>query len=134
MIFVRYKQRSFIQGVWEIKQQTLAANGFEAYRKTISRGKFLSRKDTLLPWAEFCAVTEPHYPKAGDGRRPVGLERMLRMYFIATWFNLADVACEDALYDVLAFRDFCQFDPGRECVPDATTLLNFRHPLERYDP
>ena len=87
--------------------------------------------DLLVPWAEFCSVIEPHYPKAGDGRPPVGLERMLRMYFIANWFNLADVACEDALYDVEAFRNFCRIDLGRERVPDATTLMNFRHLLER---
>jgi IS5 family transposase len=116
-----------------MKQQTLAVNGFEAYRKTTRKEEFLSRMDALVPWAEFCAVIEPYYPKAGDGRRPVGLERMLRMYFIANWFNLADVACEDALYDVQAFRDFCQFDLGCERVPDATTLLNFRHLLERHD-
>jgi len=116
-----------------MKQQTLAVNGFETYRKTTRKGEFLSRMDSLVPWAEFCAVIEPHYPKAGDGRRPVGLERMLRMYFIANWFNLSDVACEDALYDVPAFRDFCQFDLGRERIPDATTLLNFRHLLEQHD-
>jgi IS5 family transposase len=89
--------------------------------------------DSLVPWAGFCAVIDPYYPKAGDGRPPVGLERMLRMYFIANWFNLSDVACEDALYDVQAFRDFCQFDLGRERVPDATTLLNFRHLLEQHE-
>jgi IS5 family transposase len=112
-------------------QMTLAVNGFEAYRKTTRKAEFLSRMDTLVPWAEFCSVIEPYYPKAGDGRRPIGLERMLRMYFIANWFNLADVACEDALYDVEAFRDFCRIDLGRERVPDATTLLNFRHLLEQ---
>jgi IS5 family transposase len=112
-------------------QMTLAVNGFEAYRKTTRKAEFLSRMDALVPWAEFCAVIEPYYPKAGDGRPPVGLERMLRMYFIANWFNLSDVACEDALYDIPAFRDFCQFDLGRERIPDATTLLNFRHLLER---
>ena len=115
-----------------MKQQTLATNGFEAYRKTTRKGEFLSRMDALVPWTEFCAVIEPYYPKPGDGRRPVGLERMLRMYFIANWFNLSDMACEDALYDVPAFRDFCQFDLGRERVPDATTLLNFRHLLEQH--
>ena len=57
---------------------------------------------------------------------------MLRMYFIAHWFNLADEACEDALYDLPAFRDFCRIDLGRERVPDATTLLNFRHLLEQH--
>jgi len=86
-----------------MKQQTLATNGFEAYRKTTRKAEFLARMDKLVPWSAFCAVIEPHYPKAGDGRRPVGLERMLRMYFIANWFNLSDVACEDALYDVPAF-------------------------------
>lgn len=116
-----------------MKQQTLAVKGFEAYRKKTCKAEFLSRMDSLVPWSEFCAVIEPHYPKAGDGRRPVGLERMLRMYFIANWFNLSDVAGEDALYDVPAFRDFCQFDLGRERVPDATTLLNFRHLLEQHD-
>ena len=75
---------------------------------------------------------EPHYPKAGNGRPPVGLERMLRMYLLANWFNLGDEACEDALYDIAAFRDFCRIDLGRERAPDATTLLNFRHLLEKH--
>jgi len=110
---------------------TLAVNGFEVHRKTTRKEYFLSRMDALVPWAEFCSVIEPYYPKAGDGRRPVGLERMLRMYFVANWFNLADEACEDALYDVEAFRNFCRIDLGRERVPDATTLLNFRHLLEQ---
>ena len=88
--------------------------------------------EALVPWAQFCAVIEPHYPKAGNGRPPVGLERMLRMYLVANWFNLGDEACEDALYDIPAFRDFCRIDLGRERVPDATTLLNFRHLLEKH--
>jgi IS5 family transposase len=114
-------------------QMTLAVNGFEAYRKTTRKAEFLSRMDTLVPWDEFCSVIEPYYPKVGNGRRPVGLERMLRMYFIANWFNLADEACEDALYDVEAFRNFCRIDLGCERVPDATTLLNFRHLLEQHE-
>lgn len=97
------------------------------------KAEFLSRMDKLVPWTEFCSVIEPYYPKAGNGRPPIGLERMLRMYFIAHWFNLADEACEDALYDITAFRDFCQIDLGCEGVPDATSLLNFRHLLERYE-
>lgn len=112
-------------------QMTLATNGFEAYRKQTRKAEFLARMETLVPWEEFCKVIEPYYPKAGNGRPPVGLERVLRMYFIANWFNLSDVACEDALYDVPAFRDFCEFDLGNERIPDATTLMNFRHLLER---
>ncbi len=114
-----------------MKQQTLAVNGFETFGKTTRKAEFLARMDKLVPWLEFCAMIEPFYPKAGNGRPPVGLERMLRMYFIANWFNLSDVACEDALYDVPAFRDFCEFDLGCERIPDATTLMNFRHLLEQ---
>ena len=77
-------------------------------------------------------MIEPHYPKAGNGRRPRSLQTMLRMYCVANWFNLADETCEDALYDIAAFRDFCQVDLGREGVHDGTTLLNFRQLLEKH--
>ena len=112
---------------------TLATNGFEIKRKATRKAEFLMRMEKLVPWAEFCAVIEPYYPKAGNGRSPLGLERVLRMYFIAHWFNLADEACEDALYDIPAFRDFCRIDLGKEGVPDATSLLNFRHLLEEHE-
>ena len=116
-----------------MKQMTLAAaKGFEVHGRATRKAEFLARMEALVPWAQFCALIEPHYPKAGNGRPPVGLERMLRMYLIANWFNLADEACEDALYDIAAFRDFCRIDLGRERVPDATTLLNFRHLLEEH--
>ena len=116
-----------------MKQMTLAASkGFEAHGRSTRKAEFLARMEALVPWIEFCALIEAHYPKAGNGRPPVGLERMLRMYLIANWFNLADEACEDALYDIPAFRHFCQIDIGRERVPDATTLLKFRHLLEEH--
>ena len=116
-----------------MKQMTLAtARGFEVHGRATRKAEFLARMEALVPWAQFCAVLEPHYPKAGNGRPPVGLERMLRMYLVANWFNLGDEACEDALYDIPAFRDFCRIDLGRERVPDATTLLNFRHLLEEH--
>ena len=114
-----------------MKQMTLATiKGFEVHGRATRKAAFLARMEMLVPWAAFCALIEPHYPKTGNGRPPVGLERMLRMYLVANWFNLADEACEDALYDIPAFRDFCRIDLGRERVPDATTLLNFRHLLE----
>ena len=117
-----------------MKQMTLAAaKGFEKHNRATRKAEFLARMEGLMPWVEFCALIEPHYPKAGNGRPPVGLERMLRMYFVANWFNLADEACEDALYDVPVFREFCRIDLGRERVPDATTLLNFRHLLEKHN-
>ena len=116
-----------------MKQTTLAVSGFEKHTRATRKGEFLTRMDGLMPWGELCALIEPHYPKAGNGRPPIGLERMLRMYCLANWFNLADEACEDALYDVAVFREFCGFDLGEERVADAGTLLNFRHLLEVHD-
>jgi len=117
-----------------VKQMTFATSkGFEVHGRATRKAEFLARMEALVPWEAFCALIEPHYPKAGSGRPPRGMERMLRMYLIANWFNLADEACEDALYDVPAFRDFCRIDLGRERVPDATTLLQFRHLLEAHE-
>ena len=93
---------------------------------------FLATMDEIVPWRELCEVIEPHYPKAGNGRPPVGLERMLRMYFVQHWFNLADEACEEALLDSTALRRFVGIDLGRERVPDGTTLLKFRRLLDKH--
>lgn len=119
-----------------MKQQTLAIAGdqnaaYEQYRKPTRRDVFLVTMEQIVPWAALCSVIEPYYPKAGNGRPPVGLERMLRMYFVQHWFNLADAACEEALLDSTALRRFVGIDLGRERVPDATTLLKFRHLLEK---
>jgi IS5 family transposase len=121
-----------------MKQQTLAMAAdqnaaYERYRKPTRRDQFLATMEQIVPWAALCSVVEPHYPKAGNGRPPVGLERMLRMYFVQHWFNLADEACEDALLDSTALRSFVGIDLGRERVPDATTLLKFRRLLEKHD-
>lgn len=118
-----------------MKQMTLAAASdeqaaFERYRRPTRRDEFLAAMDGIVPWAELCAVIEPHYPKAGNGRPPIGLERMLRMHFVQHWFNLADQACEEALLDSTALRRFVGIDLGRERVPDGTTLLKFRRLLE----
>lgn len=114
-------------------QMTLAAaKGFEKHSRVTRKVEFLARMENLISWAKPCALIEPHYPKAGNGRPPVGLEQMLRMYCVANWFNLADEACEDALYDVPVFWEFCRFDLGRERILDSTTLRNFRHLLERH--
>jgi transposase, IS5 family len=102
-----------------------------ASRRT-KREVFLETMDALVPWAQLESVIEPHYPKAGNGRRPIGLNRMLRIHFLQHWFNLADEACEDALYDSAAFRSFVGIDLGMERAPDATTLLKFRRLLEQH--
>lgn len=103
---------------------------FERYRKPTRRDEFLATMEKIVPWRALCGVIEPHYPKGDNGRPPVGLERMLRMYFVQHWFNLADEACEEALLDSTALRRFVGIDLGRERVPDATTLLRFRRLLE----
>jgi len=117
-----------------MKQMTLATGtGFELHARPTRKAEFLAKMESLMPWSALCALVDPHYPKAGNGRPPIGLERMLRMYWVANWFNLADEACEDAMYDIPVFREFCGFDLGRERIPDATTLLKFRHLLEEND-
>ena len=112
-----------------MKQQTLAMAAeqyFETYRKPTRRDEFLSTMEAIVPWSALCEVIEPHYPKAGNGRPPIGLQRMLRIHFIQHWFNLADLSCEEALYDSASLRSFVGIDLGREPVPDATTLTKFR--------
>ncbi len=116
-----------------MKQQTLAMaadqSGYEQYRKPTRRDEFLATMQAIVPWSALCEVIEPRYPKAGNGRPPIGLQRMLRIHFIQHWFNLADLACEEALYDSASLRRFVGIDLGREPVPDATTLLKFRRLL-----
>src|SRR5438270_11665326 len=113
-----------------MKQLTLAAVGFERYAKTTRRAVFLAEMERVVPWSALCALIEPFYPKPGNGRPPVGVERMLRMYFLQHWFNLSDPAVEEALYDSQAMRRFVGIDLGREPVPDETTVCRFRHLLE----
>lgn len=118
------------------KQLTLATQtdaGFERHRKTTRRDVFLAEMDKVVPWAALCALIAPVYPKASEngGRPAIGLERMLRMYFLQHWYNLSDPAVEESLYDSQAMRRFVGIDLGREPVPDETTLCKFRHLLER---
>ena len=116
-----------------MKQLTLATAGFERYAKTTRRATFLAEMEQVVPWRRLCRLIEPLYPKAGNGRPPIGLERMLRIYFLQQWFNLSDPAVEEALYDSLSMRGFVGIDLGREPVPDETTVCHFRHLLEQHD-
>lgn len=116
-----------------MKQRTLAMmTGFERYTKKTRRAEFLEEMEQVVPWAKLCGLIEPHYPKAGNGRHPVGVERMLRIYFLQQWFNLSDPAVEEALYDSVVMRQFVGIDLGREPVPDETTVCKFRHLLEEH--
>ena len=116
-----------------MRQTTLATAGFERYRKPTRREMFLAEMDRVVPWRQLCALIAPVYPNSGKGRTPVGLERMLRIYFLQQWFNLSDPGAEEALYDSPAMRRFASIDLGREPVPDETTICKFRHLLERHD-
>ncbi len=116
-----------------MKQMTLAATGFERYGKTTRRAAFLAEMERVVPWTALCSLIEPFYPKPGNGRPPVGVERMLRMYFLQHWFNLSDPGVEEALYNSLTMRQFVGIDLGRERAPDETTVCRFRHLLEQHD-
>ena len=107
--------------------------GFERYTKKTRRAMFLEEMEQVVPWRKLCALIEPHYPKPGNGRRPKELEQMLRIYFLQQWFNLADPAVEEALYDSPTLRQFVGIDLGAEPVPDETTVCKFRHLLEEHN-
>ena len=117
-----------------MRQQTLAEGSFERYRKTTRREAFLAEMERVVPWSELSRLIESVYPKGdGAGRPPVGVERMLKIYFLQHWFNLSDPAVEEALYDSRALRAFVGIDLGHEPAPDETTVCKFRHLLEVHD-
>jgi IS5 family transposase len=115
------------------KQTSFAQSEYARKKKTTRREKFLAQMEVVVPWARLVTLIVPHYPSGKRGRPPVGIERMLRIYFLQQWYALADEALEDALYDSQAMRNFVGIDLGSESVPDATTLLKFRHLLEAHD-
>jgi transposase, IS5 family len=117
-----------------VRQQTLAVQtGFEKYGRKSKREQFLDEMEQVVPWAELQALGEPYYPKGENGRPPVGLSIMLRVYFLQQWFNLSDPGAEEALYESPALRRFAEVGLGRAPAPDETTILQFRHLLERHD-
>jgi IS5 family transposase len=114
-------------------QPSFSQAEFATRKKTTRRERFLARMEAVIPWTKLLAVIEPFYPKGERGRPPVGLERMLRIYFLQQWYGLADEALEDALYDSQALQAFARIDLAADGVPDATTLLKFRRLLETHD-
>ncbi len=114
------------------KQRTFASMAWQAKGKVTRRERFLAEMDAVIPWPRLLALIEPHYPKAGNGRQPSGLEKMLRIYFLQQWFNLSDPQAEDAIYDSESMRRFARVELGDEVVPDESTILRFRHLLEQH--
>src|ERR1700730_7065496 len=117
-----------------MKQQSLAGQAvFEKYGRKSRRELFLEEMEGIVPWSAMEALVRPHYAKAGKGRQPVGLSIMLRTYFVQQWFNLSDLGVEEALYESAAVRRFVGVDLGVAPAPDETTILRFRHLLEKHD-
>lgn len=115
-------------------RQKSFSSGFERHSKQTRKEKFLGEMDRIIPWQELSQSLEPYYPNPqGAGRRPIGLERMLRIYFMQHWYNLSDPAMEEALYDSRAMREFAGIDLGNEAAPDESTILKFRHLMEGRD-
>ncbi|MBW8192049.1 IS5 family transposase [Neiella marina] len=112
-------------------QLTFADSEFQKKRRKTRKEIFLERMELIIPWGRLEAVIEPYYPKAGNGRRPYPLATMLRIHLLQQWYNLSDPAAEDALYEVASMRLFARLSLDKP-IPDHTTIMNFRHLLERH--
>ena len=115
-----------------MQQQTFTDIEYSRQKKKTRREEFLDTMDQMIPWKDWIALIEPYYPSGKRGRPTRGIETMLRMYLMQNWFNLSDAAMEDTIYDSYAMRSFMHLDFYKEQVPDAATLLKFRHLLEEH--
>jgi IS5 family transposase len=114
------------------KQQTFASAAWSRKGKVTRRERFLAEMDAVIPWSRLVELIEPHYPNTGKGRPPHELVRMLRIYFLQQWFNLSDPQAEDAIYDSESMRRFARVELGDDKIPDESTILRFRHLLEKH--
>ena len=116
-----------------MKQTTFASLSYQSKKKQTRREKFLAEMDQVVPWAELLALIEPHYTKKGRRGRPaMPLESMLRIYFMQQWYAMSDPAMEDALYEIESMRRFAGLELIDDALPDESTILRFRHLLERH--
>ena len=116
-----------------MNRASFASLAYESKKKKTRREKFLEEMEQTVPWVELLEIIRKHYPKAGNGRQPMPLERMLRIYFMQQWYGLSDPTMEDSLYDSESMRRFAGIDIEVDDIPDETTILNFRHLLEKYN-
>jgi len=114
------------------KQQTFASAAWSRKGKVTRRERFLAEMDAVMPWRRLLKLIEPHYHLCKTGRQPHDLERMLRIYFMQQWFNLSDPQAEDAIYDSESMRRFARVELDDDKVPDESTILRFRHLLEKH--
>lgn len=115
-----------------INRSSFASLAYDNRKKRTRREKFLAEMDQVIPWTELLKIIRRHYPKAGNGRQPMPMERMLRIYFMQQWYGLSDPAMEDALYDIESMRRFARIDLEADAIPDETTILKFRHLLTKH--
>ncbi len=116
-----------------MSQLSFSSLDYASKKKRTKREIFLAEMDQVVPWSRIEAVIAPVYPKAGKGRQPYPIAVMLRIYFLQQWYHLSDPGAEEALYDIQSMRQFTGLELGRDAIPDETTILNFRHLLERHD-
>ena len=116
-----------------MRSASFASLAYENKKKKTRREKFLEEMNQVIPWEELLQIVKKYYPVAGNGRHPMPMERMLRIYFMQQWYGLSDPAMEDALYDIESMRRFADIDIEVDVIPDETTILNFRHLLERHN-
>ena len=114
-------------------QQTFTDMEYANRKRTTRREAFLDAMDSIIPWKEWMKLIAPFYVQKERGRKLIPLETMLRMYLMQNWFDLSDEGIEDAIYDSYAMKRFLKIDFSTEQTLDATTLLHFRHLLEKHD-
>lgn len=114
------------------QQRTFAELAWTQKGKVTKRERFLAEMNRVIPWTELIALIEPHYPKGERGRPTLGLEKMLRIYFLQQWFDLSDPLAEEAIYDSESMRRFVGVELGDDVVPDESSILRFRHLLEEH--
>ena len=113
-----------------MNQLTFSDMEYSNRKKKTKREEFLDAMEEIIPWSYWVEMIRPYYFANKRGRKPIGIETMLRMYLMQIWFNLSDEGIEDSIYDSYAMRSFMHIDFNEQQVPDATTLLKFRHMLE----
>lgn len=116
-----------------MKQQSFATLAYQNKKIVTKREAFLKEMEQVVPWSRLLKLIEPHYPKKGNGRPPIPMEVMLRIYFLQQWYALSDPAAEEALYDMESMRRFSLLELGEDVIPDETTILNFRRLIEKHD-
>jgi IS5 family transposase len=115
-----------------MKKTTFSSLAYDSKKKKTRRENFLEEMDQVIPWKELVGIISPYYPRVGNGRHPMPLSMMLRIYFMQQWYGLSDPAMEDSLYDIESMRRFAGIDLEVDVIPDETTILNFRHLLEKH--